>query len=344
MFKGNMFNCFGWFSRDLAVDLGTANTLVYVPRKGIVINEPSVVAFDTRDNKILAIGQCAKKMLGKAPKHIKVVRPLKDGVIADFKFATEMLKHFIKNAIKQSRFLRPKIVIAVPFGITEVEKNAIKDAAFQVGASKVTLILEPMAAAIGADLPVQSPTGNMVIDIGGGTTDVAVIALFGIISGHSIRIAGDEMNEAILRYIRLKYNLLIGLKTAELLKHMLGSAFPLKLERTAEICGRDLACGKPMRHKISSKEIRDAVAEPVATIVETVKMTLEETPPEVLVDVMEEGIILTGGGSLLKNLDYKIKEEVGLSVSFVDDPLTSVVTGTGKALSDPGLLKKIAVE
>ncbi len=339
-----MFNFFRWFSKDLAVDLGTANTLVYVPRKGIVINEPSAVAFDIRDKKILAIGQCAKNMLGKVPNQIKVVRPLKDGVIADFKFATEMLKHFIKNAINQSRFLRPEIVIAVPLGITEVEKKAIKDAAFQVGASKVTLILEPMAAAIGADLPVQSSMSSMVIDIGGGTTDVVVIALFGIISGHSIRIAGDEMDEAIIRYIRHKYNLLIGLKTAELIKQTLGSAFPLELEKFAEICGRDLARGRPMRHRISSKEIRDAVAEPVAAIVETVKMTLEKTPPEVLVDVMEQGIILTGGGSLLKNLDYKIKEEVGLSVSFVDDPLTSVAMGTGKALADPGLLEKIAVK
>ncbi|PIE35895.1 rod shape-determining protein [candidate division KSB3 bacterium] len=338
-----MVNLFKWFSKELAIDLGTANTLIYVPDKGIVVDEPSYVAADVRTKKIVAIGHEAKKMYGMVPEEIKVVRPLKDGVIADFTMTTEMLKHFIKQAIKHTRFLRPKVVIAVPSGITEVEKKAVRDAALQVGANKVTMILEPMAAAIGAQLPVLKPTGNMVVDIGGGTTDVAVITLAGIATGHSLRIAGDKMDEVIIRYIRHKYNLLIGLKTAEMLKKTIGSAYPLQAERFAEVRGRNLALGVPGMAKVSSEEIREALVEPLFAIVETVRQTLEDTPPEIGVDIMEHGIVLTGGGALLKNLDYKIKEETGLPVSRIDDSLTSVVLGAGMALVNRKLLKTIAV-
>jgi len=339
-----MLNVFKWFSQDLAIDLGTANTLIYVPEKGIVVNEPSYVAWDMRTNKIVAIGHDAKKMYGMVPKEIQVIRPLKDGVIADFTMTTEMLKHFIKKAIKRTRFLRPRVVIAVPSGITEVEKKAVRDSAMQVGVNKVTMILEPMAAAIGAQLPVQQPIGNMVVDIGGGTTDVAVITMAGIATGHSLRIAGDKMDEVIIRYLRHKYNLLIGVKTAEAIKRTVGSAYPLQVERSAEVRGRDMALGMPSIAKISSEEIREALAEPVFAIVESVRQTLEDTPPELAADIMESGVVLTGGGALLENLDYKIKEETKLPVALIDDSLTSVVLGAGMTLTDPELLKKIAIE
>jgi rod shape-determining protein MreB len=338
-----VFNTSKWFSKDLAIDLGTANTLVSIPRQGIVINEPSFVAIDTRSEKILAVGQDAKDMFGRTPGRINIVRPLKDGVIADFMMATVMLKYFVKKAMAQTHFLRPRIVIAVPFGITEVEKKAVKDAAIQVGARNVTIILEPMAAAIGAGLPIRQPLGSMVIDIGGGTTDVAVISLAGIVSGQSVRIAGDEMNDAIIRYLKQKYNLLIGQKTAELLKIAIGSASPLDRERTVDVRGRDLARGIPSTKRISSEEIRDALAETLLAIVDTVKRTLEETPPEVSADIMEYGIVLTGGGALLRNLDAKITQELGLSVALADDPLTTVAVGTGKVMSETGYLKSIAV-
>ncbi len=338
-----MFNFFKWFSKNLAIDLGTANTLVYVRDKGIVVNEPSVVAINTQDGKILAIGQEAKAMLGMTPGQITAIRPLKDGVIADFKSTEHMLKYFIKKGSNRNSFTRPKIVIAVPFGITEVEKKAVRDSAFQAGASEVTLILEPMAAAIGAGLAVQNPSGNMVVDIGGGTTEVAVISLAGIVFSRSIRIAGDEMDEAIIQYIRRKYNLLIGLKTAEMIKKILGSAYSLNSEKMAEVRGRDLVKGVPGMIRVSSEEIRDALGETVFAIVEVIRVTLENIPPELSADIMDRGIILTGGGALLQNLDYKIKVDTGLPVALADDPLMTVVLGTGKAMSEPELLEKIAV-
>ncbi len=337
-----MLNMFRWFSKDLAIDLGTANTLVYLRGKGIVMNEPSVVATDTRTGKIVAIGHEAKAMLGMTPDQIMAVRPMKDGVIADFRMTEALLRHFIKKVC--SNFLiRPRVVVAVPFGITEVEKKAVKDSVIQAGASDVTLILEPMAAALGAGLPIQEPSGNMIVDIGGGTTEVAVISLSGIVYSRSIRIAGDEMDEAIIQYIKRKYNLLIGLKTAEIIKKTLGSAYPLDSEKVVEVRGRDLAGGVPNVMKISSEEIRDALAETVFAIIEAIRVTLERTPPELSADIIDRGIILTGGSSLLKNLDFKIKEETGLPVALADDPLTTVAIGTGKAMMDPELLKKLAI-
>jgi len=339
-----MFNIFKWFSKDLAIDLGTANTLAYVRGKGIVVNEPSVVATDTRTGKIVAIGQEAKAMVGMTPEQIKAVRPLKDGVIADFKMTEALLRYFIKKAGSRSRLIRPRIVIAVPFGITEVEKKAVKDSAYSAGASDVTLVLEPMAAAIGAGLPIEEPSGNMIIDIGGGTTEVAVISLSGIVVSRSIRIAGDEMDEAIIQYIKRKYNLLIGEKTAEIIKKTLGSACPLDTEKVVEVRGRDLAGGVPSVMKISSEEIRDALAETVFSIVDAIRVTLEHTPPELSADIIDRGIILTGGGSLLQNLDYKIKEETGLPVSLADDPLLTVALGTGKIMMEKSLLRTVAIE
>ena len=337
-----MWNILRWFSKDLAIDLGTANTLVYLRGKGIVMNEPSVVATDTRTGKIVAIGHEAKAMLGMTPDQIMTVRPLKDGVIADFRMTEALLRHFIKK-VCNNFMIRPRVVVAVPFGITEVEKKAVRDSVIQAGASDVTLILEPMASAIGAGLPIQEPSGNMIVDIGGGTTEVAVISLAGIVYSRSIRIAGDEMDEAIIQYIKRKYNLLIGVKTAEIIKKTLGSAYPLDSEKVVEVRGRDLAGGVPNVMKISSEEVRDALAETVFAIVEAIRVTLERTPPELSADIIDRGIILTGGGSLLKNLDYKIKEETGLPVALADDPLTTVAMGTGKAMMDSDLLQKLAI-
>ncbi len=337
-----MWNILRWFSKDLAIDLGTANTLVYLRGKGIVMNEPSVVATDTRTGKIVAIGHEAKAMLGMTPDQIMAVRPLKDGVIADFRMTEALLRHFIKK-VCNNFMIRPRVVVAVPFGITEVEKKAVRDSVIQAGASDVTLILEPMASAIGAGLPIQEPSGNMIVDIGGGTTEVAVISLAGIVYSRSIRIAGDEMDEAIIQYIKRKYNLLIGVKTAEIIKKTLGSAYPLDSEKVVEVRGRDLAGGVPNVMKISSEEVRDALAETVFAIVEAIRVTLERTPPELSADIIDRGIILTGGGSLLKNLDYKIKEETGLPVALADDPLTTVAMGTGKAMMDSDLLQKLAI-
>jgi rod shape-determining protein MreB len=335
---------FNWFSKDLAIDLGTANTLAYVKDKGIVMNEPSVVATDTRNGKIVAVGHEAKAMVGMTPDQITAVRPLKDGVIADFRMTEALLDYFIKKSSNRNYLIRPRIVIAVPFGITEVEKKAVKDSVGQAGASDVKLVLEPMAAAVGAGLPIGEPSGNMVVDIGGGTTEVAVISLAGIVYSRSIRIAGDEMDEAIIQYIKRKYNLLIGDKTAEIIKKTLGSACPLDAEKVVEVRGRDLAEGVPSVMKISSEEIRDALAETVFAIVEAIRDTLEHTPPELSADIVDRGVILTGGGALLQNLDYKIKEETRLPVAMADDPLTTVAIGTGKIMSDESLLKKVAVE
>ncbi len=338
-----MFSVLKHFAKDIGIDLGTANTLVFIPRKGVVINEPSVVAYDSIDGSVVAVGHLAKEMCGKVPKHISIIRPLKDGVIADFKMATVLLKYLVKTAIRRGHLLRPKLVIAVPFGITEVEKKAVKDTAMQVGASDVTIILEPMAAALGTNLPIKEPCGNMIVDIGGGTTDVAVITLAGIVTGHSLRIAGDEMNDAIIRYLRQKYNLLIGLRTAELIKTTIGSAFPLQVETGVEVRGRDMARGIPAMHRVTSEEIREALSESVFSIVEAIRRTLEETPPELAADILQHGIVLTGGGALLKNLDFKLKGELDIPISLADEPLLSVVMGTGYALSDPQLLKKISV-
>jgi rod shape-determining protein MreB len=283
-------------------------------------------------------------MVGMTPDQIRAVRPLKDGVIADFRMTEALLRYFIKKASNRNYLLRPRIVIAVPFGITEVEKKAVKDSAYQAGASDVTLVLEPMAAAIGAGLPIEEPSGNMVVDIGGGTTEVAVISLAGIVNSRSVRIAGDEMDEAIIQYIKRKYNLLIGEKTAEIIKKTLGSAYPLDTEKVVEVRGRDLAGGIPNVMKISSEEIRDALAETVFSIVDAIRVTLEQTPPELSADIIDRGIILTGGGSLLQNLDYKIKEETGLPVALTDDPLLTVALGAGKIMLEKHLLRIVAID
>jgi rod shape-determining protein MreB len=336
------------FSTDLAIDLGTANTLVYVKDKGIVINEPSVVAIRTGNSSkspILAVGLEAKNMLGKAPGHIRVIRPMRDGVIADFEVTGAMLRYFIRKVHNRRIFARPRIVIAVPSGITQVENRAVVEAAQSAGAREVFLIQESMAAAIGAELPVTEPKCNMVVDIGGGTTEVAVISLAGIVYSKTIRVAGDRMDFAIIQHIRRHYNLLIGERTAELIKITIGNAYPdLQNLETIEAKGRDLASGIPMSLSIDSEEIRTAISEQIDSIIETVKTVLEQIPPELSADIFERGIIITGGGALLKNIDKLIREESGLPVNVVDDPLSSVVIGAGRAIEDVELLKKIITE
>ena len=323
-----------YFSNDIAIDLGTANTLVYIKGNGIVLNEPSVVAVDQKTKKVYAVGAEAKAMLGKTPDHIVAIRPLKDGVIADFEITEVMLREFIRKAQKKRFFIRPRIVIAVPSGITEVERRAVTDSAQNAGAREVYLLSEPVASAIGVGLPVDKPSGNMVIDIGGGTTEIAVIALNGIVTDMSIRIAGDEMDEAIVLHIKKAYNLLIGDQTAEHVKMVIGSATKLKKEEEMEIKGRDLVSGIPKTLKISSAEVREALAEPVSQIVAAVKTTLEQTPPELAADIVDRGIVMTGGGSLLRGLDILLKEETNLPINVVEDPLTCVVLGCGKVLSN----------
>ncbi len=323
-----------YFSNDIAIDLGTANTLVYVKGNGIVLNEPSVVAVDQKTKKVFAVGAEAKAMLGKTPDHIVAIRPLKDGVIADFEITEVMLREFIKKAQKKRFFIRPRIVIAVPSGITEVERRAVTDSAQNAGAREVYLIAEPVASAIGVGLPVDKPSGNMVIDIGGGTTEIAVIALNGIVTDMSIRVAGDEMDEAIVLHIKKAYNLLIGDQTAEHVKMVIGSATKLKKEEEMEIKGRDLVSGIPKTLKISSVEVREALAEPVSQIVAAVKTALEQTPPELAADIVDRGIVMTGGSSLLRGLDQLLKEETNLPINVVEDPLTCVVLGCGKVLSN----------
>ncbi|MCX5807337.1 MAG: rod shape-determining protein [Proteobacteria bacterium] len=338
---------FGFFSKDLAIDLGTANTLVYVKGRGIVSNEPSVVAVH-RDlkgtKKVIAVGEEAKKMLGKTPGNIVAIRPLKDGVIADFEITEAMLKYFIQKIHNKKSYARPRIVISVPSGITPVEKRAVKESAESAGAREVYLIEEPMAAAIGVGLPITEPSGNMIVDIGGGTTEVAVISLAGIVYCNSVRVAGDKIDEAIIQYIKRKYNLLIGERTAELIKINIGSAYPDPdgEELTIEIKGRDLVGGIPKTLEISSKEIREAIAEPVNAIVEAVRIALERTPPELASDIVDKGIVISGGGALLRNLDLLIKEVTRLPVIIAENPLTAVVEGTGKALDEVDLLKEIA--
>src|SRR5215207_6858158 len=337
----------GMLSNDLAIDLGTANTLIYVKGQGIVCNESSVVAVqkDARGGRrVLAVGLEAKKMLGRTPGNIVAIRPLKDGVIADFEITEAMLKYFIQKVHNhRRRLVRPRVVICVPNGITEVEKRAVKESAESAGAREVYLIEEPMAAAIGAGLPITEPVGNMIIDIGGGTTEVAVISLAGVVFSRSIRVGGDKMDEAISQYIKRKYNLLIGERTAELIKITIGSAYPGEEVQTMEIKGRDLVAGVPKTVVITDEEIRDSLLEPINQIVEAVRLSLERTPPELASDIVDRGIVLAGGGALLRNLDILLREETGLPVMMADDPLTAVVMGAGKALDEISLLREVAV-
>jgi len=333
----------GMFSNDLAIDLGTANTLVYVRGKGIVINEPSVVAIEKRTGQLLAVGLDAKKMLGRTPGNIVAIRPMKDGVIADFEMAEKMLRHFITKAHNRNTFVRPRIIICVPSKITQVEQRAVRDSAELAGAREVYLIEEPIAAAIGAGLPIAEPSGNMVVDIGGGTTDVAVISLAGIVYSESVKVAGDKMDDAIVNYVKRKYNLLIGDHMAEQIKFEIGSAYPLEERRTFMIKGRDLVSGIPRTLVIDDAEIREALAEPISAIVNAIKVALENTPPELAGDIIDRGIVLTGGGSLLRGMDIRLREETNLPIITVEDPLTTVVVGTGKALDQIDLLKKVSI-
>ena len=340
-----MFNgIYKLFSRDLAIDLGTANTLIYARGLGIVSNEPSVVAVqqDMRGaKKVLAVGKDAKEMLGRTPGNIVAIRPMKDGVIADFEITAAMLKHFILTAHNRRTMVRPRIIIGIPSGITEVERRAVREAAESANAREVYLIEQPMAAAIGAGLPITEPSGNMIVDIGGGTSDVAVISLSGIVYAKSVRVGGDKMDEAIIQHIKRKYNLLIGERTAELIKMGIGNAYPTDEVLTMDIKGRDLVAGVPRTLPVNSDEIRDALAEPVNAIVEAVKVTLERTPPELAGDIADRGIVLAGGGALLKNLDQLLREETGLPVFLAEDPLSAVVMGAGKALEELDLLRQV---
>jgi rod shape-determining protein MreB len=337
----------GIFSNDLAIDLGTANTLVYVKGKSIVLNEPSVVAvsMDGRSkNRVLAVGSEAKHMLGRTPGSIVAIRPLRDGVIADFEVTEAMLRHFIQKVHNRRSFVRPRIIIAVPSGITQVEKRAVRESAESAGAREVFLIEEPMAAAIGANLPITEPTCNMVVDIGGGTTEVAVISLAGIVYSRSVRVAGDKMDEAIIQYIKRKYNLLIGERTSEIIKTTIGNAYPNPQElETIEVKGRDLASGIPKILSIDSEEIRVAISEQIDAIVETVKIALEQTPPELSADIVDRGIVLTGGGALLKNLDKLLREETSLPITVTEDPLITVALGAGRALDSLEILKRVLI-
>jgi len=338
----NLF--WNFFSNDLAIDLGTANTLVNVKGQGIVLREPSVVAINSDTKEVLAVGEEAKQMLGRAPKSISAIRPMKDGVIAHFEVTEKMISNFIRKVHNNRKTLvRPRVVIAVPSGITQVEKRAVRDSAESAGAREVFLIEEPMAAAIGVDLPVQEPTGNMIIDIGGGTTEVAIISMSGIVFSRSVRIAGDEMDEAIVNYIKKKYNLLIGERTAEELKIHIGSAYPLNEPMTMEVKGRDLIAGIPKTLTVSDKEIRKALTETFGAIVEAVKIALERTPPELAADIVDKGVVIAGGGSLIKGLDILLKEATGLPITLAMDPLSAVALGAGKVLADPKLLRKVTI-
>src|SRR5262245_12146701 len=336
----------GWFSNDLAIDLGTANTVVYAKGKGIVVSEPSVVAV-ARDgrgvDKVRAVGKEAKEMLGRTPGNIVAIRPMKDGVIADFEITEAMLRYFIARVHDRKRLMRPRIVIAVPSGITEVEKRAVRESAMSTGAREVFLIDEPMAAAIGAGLPVTEPSGNMIIDIGGGTTEVAVISLAGIVYSNSVRVGGDKMDEAIINYVKRKYNLLIGERTAELIKITVGTAYPTTDVRSMEVKGRDLVGGVPKTLELKSDEVLEALQEPINAIVESVKVALERTPPELAADIVDKGIVMTGGGALLANLDILLREATGLPVMLAEDPLTAVANGVGRCL-DGALLRDVSIQ
>lgn len=332
-----------YFSNDLAIDLGTANTLVYVRNRGIVVREPSIVVVNRLTNRIEAVGTEAKEMLGRTPGNIQPIRPMKDGVIADFEVTERMLEYFIQKAHNRRMYVHPRIVIGVPSVITQVEKRAVKDSAMRAGAAEVYLVEQAMMAAIGAGLPITEPSGNMIVDIGGGTTDVAVISLGGTVYSRSVRIAGNAMDDAIIQYFKRKYNLLIGERSAEQIKIAIGSAFTLKEELRHEIKGRDLVEGVPKSLEVTDDEIREALAEPVATIVEAVRMALERTPPELSADIMDKGIVLSGGGSMLRGLDQRLRNETGLPVVLAEDPLSSVVLGTGRVLEDIDLLRKVAI-
>ncbi len=337
---------FGWMSNDLAIDLGTANTVLYVKGKGIVLREPSVVAVrrDARGSRVLAVGKEAKEMLGKTPGNIEAIRPMKDGVIADFEVTEAMLRYFINKVHNRRTLVHPRIIISVPSGITQVEKRAVRESAESAGAREVYLIEEPMAAAMGADLPITEPTANMIVDIGGGTTEVAVISLAGIVYAKSVRVAGDKMDQAILQYIKRKHNLAIGERTAETIKTTIGNVLPEEPYETMDIKGRDLVSGVPKTLSISSKEIQAAIAEQVSAIVDAVRVALEVTPPELSADIVDQGIVLTGGGALLKNLDKLLGQETGMPIIVADDPLSSVVLGSGQALDNIEILREIAID
>ena len=337
---------FGIFSNDLAIDLGTANTLVYLKGKGIVVREPSVVAVQKMNNgqqKVLAVGMEAKKMLGRTPGSITAIRPMKDGVIADFEVTEAMLRHFIRKVHHRRNLIRPRIIISVPSGITQVEKRAVRESAESAGAREVYLIEEPMAAAIGAGLPITEPTSNMVVDIGGGTTEVAVISLAGIVYSKSVRVGGDKMDEAILQHIKRQHNLLIGERTAEMIKTTIGNACPGETVERLEVKGRDLVTGIPQNIVITAEEVEKAISEQVESIVQAVRIALEQTPPELAADIVDKGIVLTGGGALLRNLDVLLREETGLPITITDEPLSTVVLGSGKALDNLSLLKEVMI-
>jgi rod shape-determining protein MreB len=340
----NVRSLFSLFSSDLAIDLGTANTLVYAKGKGIVVNEPSIVAINKTNGEVLAVGKEAKEMLGRTPGNIVAIRPMKDGVIADFKVTERMLNYFIQKAHGRKLLVHPRIVIGVPSDITQVEKRAVIDSAYRAKASEVYLVEQALMAAIGAGLPVAEPSGNMVVDIGGGTTDVAVISLAGIVYSRSVRVAGNEMDNAIMQYLKRKYNLLIGERTAEAIKIQIGSAFPLDKPLTMEIKGRNLIEGVPKTLTLDDREILERLEECVATIMNAIRVALEQTPPELSADISDHGIVLTGGGAMLRNLDKRIREETGLPVSIAEDPLATVVLGTGKMLTDFKLLRRVAIE
>ena len=343
IFKKGINYILGLFSNDMGIDLGTASTLVYVKGEGVVLCEPSVVAIERGTSRVLAVGEEAKRMLGRTPGNIIAIRPMKDGVIADFEITEAMLRYFIKKVHHRRVLVRPRIVIAIPSGITEVEKRAVKDSAERAGAREVFLVEEPIAAAIGVGLPIQEPIGNMIIDIGGGTTELAVISLAGTVFSKSIRIGGDEMDEAIIEYLKKTYNLMVGERTAEEIKIKIGSAYPLEEEMSMEVKGRDLVAGLPKTVTITSEEIRESLQEPLRAIVEVTKISLERTPPELAADLIEHGIVMAGGGSLLRGLDKLISEETGLPVHIAEDPLTAVAEGTGRILNEIHYLKKVTV-
>ncbi|MBE3579831.1 MAG: rod shape-determining protein [Caldanaerobacter subterraneus] len=329
------------FSRDIGIDLGTATTLVYVQGKGIVLREPSVVAMRTDTKTILAVGEEAKRMVGRTPGNIIAIRPMRDGVIADFDITKAMLDHFISRVNPRKGLFRPRVIIGIPSGVTEVEKRAVIEAALQAGAKEAHTVEEPMAAAIGAGLPVEEPTGSMVVDIGGGTTDVAVISLGGIVTNKSLRVGGDEMDEAIINYIKREYNLMIGERTAEEIKIQIGSAFPKEKEESMDIRGRDLVSGLPKTLRITSTEILEALKDPLSSIVEAIKITLEKTPPELAADIMDRGIMLTGGGALLSGIDKLIRQETGMPVQIADNPTDCVALGAGKILEESSLFRRV---
>ncbi len=339
-----MRSVFSLFSSDLAIDLGTANTLVFARGKGIVVNEPSIVAINKSNSEVVAVGKEAKDMLGRTPGNVAAIKPMRDGVIADFKVTEKMLTYFIQKAHNRRLLVHPRIVIGVPSEITPVERRAVEDSAFRARASEVYLVEQAMAAAIGAGLPIEEPFGNMVVDIGGGTTDIAVISMSGIVYSKSVRTAGNKMDEAVMNFLKRKYNLLIGERTAEQIKIELGSAYPLEKPLTMEVKGRNLIEGVPRTVTIDDGEVREALSDSVSTIVNAIREALERTPPELSADISDRGIVLTGGGALLRNLDKRIREETGLPVSIADDPLASVVLGTGKMLSDFRLLRLVSLE